>query len=537
MEKRPTKCPLCGSNISKVMNATTKNFYYKCSNHKCRFVLGSNYTDAEYYLQGQTLKTGCIKCGESLTVVNGPNGLYARCFHCDCDTRPIFYNGKMYQKWVNANRKNVKEEVNTLINSFKSSENSEDAQYDFDAYIASPVEEVPMGNLEQKDTICTKILATLRENKDKPMGATELGILTKTKINSVRTSLLSLRSLGSVKIVNFRENPTGNHTLFYQSVDSSLPEIKTYTKEDGYNTVGSFLKENAKKYGSIVRAKEILIKGLKDNAVEPVLFHSSRGICSGYPISAMEKIMDKQPIQTSLNFEEEIPQVTKSVVSRGSRDESKAKIMGIFQEDTTIPYTMAQIAKKIQANKCYTKALIKELRKSKKIKVVGWDRRAGQPGAVALKYQVTESTLPKFKTTVDNNLYVTLKQFYKKKLSGKRTTSISKAEKAVSHLPVIPLIINQRAYVGYAMADLKEIFKDCLDPSLVSTKKVKKVKRIKKIKRAKEKETFKNIDVETAVVLSQVAKEAQSRVSNPMPKRKSIFSSLTSLFKKEKVRS
>ena len=108
MERRPEKCPLCGSKITKVVNAITKNFYYKCSNNNCHFALGTEYTDAEYYLQGQTLQTGCISCSKNLTIVNGPNGLYARCFNCNCDSESTCYNGKVYSKWVNANRKNVK---------------------------------------------------------------------------------------------------------------------------------------------------------------------------------------------------------------------------------------------------------------------------------------------------------------------------------------------------------------------------------------------------------------------------------------------
>lgn len=526
--KRPTKCPLCGSKITKVMNATTKNFYYRCSNHKCRFVLGAEYTEAEYYLQGQTLQTGCINCGESLTVVNGPSGLYARCFNCNCDTRPTSYNGKMYPKWVNSNRKNVKEELQSLINEFEASKNSEDIQYDFDAFIAVPSEQkIPVKKetfIKPKGTLLSSILEVLQEDLNKPMGASEIGTTIDSHVNSVRTSLLSLRTLGLVKIVSYIENPTGNHTMLYQVTESPLPELKTYTKEEGYSTIASFLKDNIDKYGSIVRAKEVLIKGLKDNNVKAVLFNSKKGICSGYPISVMEKIMKKQPVQTSLNFEEKA--VTPAM--RGSREEGKAKILKIFQKDTTIPYTMSQIAKIINANKCYTKALIKDLRKDKKLKVVGWDPHEGQPGAIALQYQVTESALPRFKTTVDNNLYVTFKQFYRKKLSGKRVTSMSEAFKKIQNLPVIPLIINQRAYAGYSISDLKETFKKYIETPSTS---------VKRIKKAKKTTNLKNIDVETAVMISQETKEVHSRVSNPLPKKKSLFSSLSSLFKKEEVHS
>ena len=529
--RRPSKCPLCGSKITRVTNAVTKVSYFKCSNEECNFVLGENYTDAEFYLQGQSLKVGCIKCGKPLTVANGPQGLYPRCFNCNCDLSPTFYNGKMYQKWVNAQRSTAKGEIKELVKTFNTNKDSQDELYDFDAFIAQATpqatpQELPTGNLKHKDTVCTKILEILMADSNKPMGAAEIATVAKLKMNSVRTSLLSLRTLGLVKIVNYRENPTGNHTLFYQTTDSTLPEIKTYTKKDGYNTVVSFLKENADKYGSIVRSKEVLTAGLRDNKVEPVLFHSSRGICSGYQISAMESIMNKQPVQIHIPLEAEIP-----ATPPATREDGKARIMSIFQADTNTPYTTAQLAQKIKANSGYTKAIIRDLRKSKKIKIVGWDQKKGQRGAVALQYQVMESLLPKFKTTVDNNLYVTFKQFYKKKLNGKRTTSMAKAEKEVQKLPTIPLIINQRAYVGYSMADLKETFKKYMDcPSPI--KKSRKVKSITK----KVKKELTPVDVEAAVIVSQ--SQHHEVVSDPIGKKNSFIGSLTSFFKKkEKINS
>lgn len=527
--RRPSKCPLCGGKITRVTNAVTKVSYFKCSNEKCHFVLGENYTDEEFYLQGQSLKVGCIKCGKPLTVANGPQGLYPTCYNCNCDLSPTFYNGKMYSKWVNAQRSTAKGEIKELISSFNTGNDSQDELYDFAAFIAqgAPKEQ----NLKQKDTVCTKILEVLMTDSNKPMGAAEISALTKAKMNSVRISLLSLRSLGLVKVVSYRENPTGNHTLFYQTTDSALPEIKTYTKKDGYNTIVSFLKDNIDKYGSVVRAKEVLIAGLRDNKIKPVLFHSSRGICSGYQISVMESIMNKQPVQVHIPLEVE-PSITPPV----GREEGKARVLSVLQADTNIPYTTLQIAQKIKSNKGYAKAIVRSLRKAKKIKIVGWDQKKGQRGAIALQYQVMESPLPKFKTTVDNNLYMTLQQFYKKKLNGRRTTSIVKVEKEAQKLPTIPLIINQRAYVGYSVADLKETFKKYYTEEAAPVKKSHKATPVKKLHKAIKKPV--DIDVETAVLISQGTKEeAQKKVSNPLPKRKSIFNSFTSLFKREKVSS
>lgn len=508
MERRPEKCPLCGHKITKVVNAITKNFYYRCSNKECYFVLGENYTDAEYYLQGQTLQTGCISCGEKLTVVNGPNGLYSRCFKCDCDMRPMTYNGRTYQKWINAKGKNAREEVKTLINNFNSAD-SKDTQYDFDAFIASPIKEVFTENSKGKDTVGMKTLEVLMEDINKPMEPKEIGTIIDAKVTSVRTSLLSLKSLGLVKIVGYRENPSGNHTLFYQVDESPLPELKTYTKEDGYNSMIAFLKENTDRYGNILKTMKVLKKGLEDAGEKPILFHSSRGICSGYPIHLMEKIMNKQPIQTSFNFNK--VSVHRTMRGHYERNKDKDKVMALLHKNMNKSYTISQIAKEIRADESCTKDIIKELKKYKKIKVVGWNPYEEQRGIVTLKYQVNESPLPKLKTTVDNNLYVTIKQFYRKRLQGKRIASLEKAEKAVAGLPVIPLIINQKAYVGYSVADLKDVFKDCSDTS---------VSRIAKKQ---------NTDVETAVMLSSSRKK---EVSNSSPEKNSFFSSLSSFFKK-----
>lgn len=509
--RRPTKCPICGNKIVRVTNAVTKNSYFKCSNQECLFVLGEEYTDAEFNLQGQTLKATCLKCHKPLTIVNGPNGLYPRCTQCSCDFEPTFYNGKMYSRWVNARRTSAKEEIEELVKNFDL-KNNDDELYDFNAFIAS----LPEKNAQVEDTNCTKILTYLLEHKDQPIGANELSKSTGIKIGSTRTSLLSLRTLGLVKVVDYIENTLGNHTLLYQVSDSKLPEIKTYHKEDGYNSINTFLRENADKFGTVVRAKEVLRAALKKNNIEPVLFHSSRGICSGYSILKMEELM-----QQALNPASRSTKNSKK--EQGGyigRKEMKERILKIFQKNINKPYTMTQISEEIKANKCYVKALIKNLRTEKKLKVVGWEYQKGKKGAMPLQYQLTESPLNKFKVTVDNKLYLTFKQFYKKKLSGKRVTSILKAEKIVSRLPVIPLLINQRAYAGYSIADLKNAFKDYVEDS--SPLRVKRKNLKKPIP----------MEVEAALVASTVS----GTTSNPIQKKKSLFSSFASLFqKKEKI--
>ena len=100
---------------------------------------------------------------------------------------------------------------------------------------------------------------------------------------------------------------------------------------------------------------------------------------------------------------------------------------------------------------------------------------------------------------------------------------MAKAESAIKDLPIIPLIINQRAYVGYSMNDLKEVFQEYME-SPISKKSPKKIQRVVKVPS--------KVNTKTVTTISE-----RKEVSNPISK-KSFFSSITSLFqRKEKVHS
>lgn len=514
MERRPRKCPICGSKITRVTNVVTKNSYFKCSNNECSFVLGENYTDAEFNLQGTILKATCLKCNKPLVVVNGPRGLYPKCVHCSCDSEPTFYNGKMYPRWVNARRTCATEEIKQLVQNFNS-KSTDDELYDFNAFITSKSVEKKDTQALEGTTNSEKILVYLMSDTTKPRSAQDISKATGAKIGSIRTSLLSLRTLKLIKIVDYTESISGNHTLLYQVTESGLPEIATFTKEEGYNSASSFLKDNVDKYGNIIRSKEKLMAGLKEANVKPILFQSPKGVCYGYAISKMESIMnDQSPVKEENGFK-----------SSSSEKGLCGAVLDFLRKDTKKSYTIKQIVEKLGTRKDSLKISIKKLRASKKIKIVGWDlKKEGQHGAIALRYQVAESTLPKLKTTVDKNLYTTLPQFYRKKLQGKRAISLVKARKIANELTAIPLIINQRAYAGYSIADLREAFKDYVDLIPMNHKATKKSRKVTK--------STVDIDVRTAVSLSE---EQKALLSNHESEKKSIFSKIKSLFKKEKV--
>ena len=524
MSKRPTRCPICGGKITRVTNAVTKNSYFKCSNEGCHFVLGENYTDAEYYLQGRTLNTICIKCHKPLEVANGPHGLYARCFNCDCDVKPTTYNGKTYQRWANTHKLGVSEEIESLIKNFNAKEVAiEDELYDFEAFISSSPEKTTQKEPQQKDTICEKILAYLKSDLSKGRTAEDISKALDIKTSTIRTNILSLRTLELVKIVDSTSNKIGNRTLYYQSTDSSLPAIQTFSKEDGYTTINTFLKENIDKYGSVVRSKDVLLAALRKSGVQPSLFRSARGIGDGYPVSIMEKLMSQV---TNKNTKKE-----KTISKKSQSSTVFSKALQVLQENPEHAYSSLELAHLLNTTSTNISAsVIKPLMKSKKIKIVGWDYQGNSQWAVPLQYQLSSSPLPKFKISVDNHLYLTLRQFYQKRVKGKKALSFEQLEQITKNIQVVPLLINHRAYPAYTVADLKEVVANHLERN--SSKKVKRTKRCipKKVNA--------DIDIETAVMMSQnLQEETTFRVSNPI-KKKSFFSTITSLFKKkEKVHS
>lgn len=519
MSKRPARCPICGEKITRVTNAVTKNSYFKCSNEGCHFVLGENYTDAEYYLQGRTLNTVCIKCHKPLTVANGPHGLYAKCFNCDCDVKPTTYNGKTYQRWANTHKMGVSEEVESLIKNFNAKEVAvEDELYDFETFIASSPKGDTNEKFQSENTNYEKILTYLTSDLSASRTAEDISEALDIKIGTVRTSLLNLRTLELIKIVGFIPNKAGNHTILYQSVDSPLPKMQVFSKEDGYGSINSFLKDNIDKYGSVVRAKEVLLGALKKSNVKPSLFRSTRGIGDGYQTLVMEKLMDQA---TGRNIKKE------KVISKKEQPLTiRSRALQILQENPEHAYSSVELAHLLNTTSTSISAsVIKPLMKSKKIKIVGWDYQGNFHWAVPLQYQVSSSPLPKFKISVDSRLYSTLKQFYRKRIKNRKILSFKKLEQVAKTIKVVPLLINSRAYPAYSVADLKEAITNYLKDT--SNGKIKEVRHVtpKKV----------NVDVETAVFMSQSSPE--EAVSNPI-KKKSFFNTITSLFKKkEKVHS
>jgi hypothetical protein len=225
----------------------------------------------------------------------------------------------------------------------------------------------------------------------------------------------------------------------------------------------------------------------------------------------MEEIMNSK--SSSETKKSETPKENEAIsVAPTSRSGIRESIINILRKDLNKSYTIKELSKKLKSNRICVRNIIRALKETKKIKIVGWEYREGYPGASALSYQLIESTLPKLKVTTDNNSYLTLKQFYKKKLRGKRCTSMKNIEQIIRSLPVTPLIINKRAYAGYATSDLKEAFKEYLD--LPSPKKTRsKVKPVK---------------INTAEI----------PVSNPISEKKTVFNFFSSLFrKKEEIHS
>lgn len=501
MTRRPTKCPICGNKITRVTNAVTKNSYFKCLNKDCYFALSSQYTDEEFSLQGRRLQTTCLKCGEPLTVVNGPHGLYPRCLNCSCDSEPTLYNGKMYSRWVNAHRVSAKEEIEKLINSF----NAEDAMYDFDSALSEPTNSTEKDKKTtrvsklRKDSIKSSILNLLRKNLNKGMGANEIG----SKLNKkyIRMNIKYLKQNKLIKVVGYNQNHEGkNFELLYQLPESALPELKIYEKSEGYTSVSSFLKER----GCSPLTRKAVEASLKRNKVSPVPFNSLKGICIGYSVLELEKVLA------------DIIKKKRSARARTSL-ECSGRILSVLGKNVNSPYTIQQIANEIGESVQGTSVHVKKLRNCRKLKIVGWDRASSEGGPFALQYQLAKSPLPKFKVTTNKRLYMTLHQYYNKNLRGRQLTSPLKATGALKNLQSIPLLVHNKAYEGYLISDLKGAFEACVESNNIQPRAASKRTR---------KEVSIPVDVEGAVLVSQ-------KSSQDKKEKKSVLNYLFSIFRKE----
>jgi transcription initiation factor IIE alpha subunit len=515
MTKRPVVCPICGSKVVKVTNAVTKNSYFKCSNDGCMFVLGEEYTDAEFHLQGQLLKTTCLKCHKPLMVINGPHGLYPRCSNCTCDFEPTLYNGKMYSRWVNAHRNSAKEEVKELIKVFNTQKEEvkvEDTLYDFEAFVAStPVKELPSPDKSKRrrnKSNSIKILEFLKSDMSIPRRPSDICKKAGVNSESIQSALSYLMKDGLIRIVKCSPNTQGNFHSYYQITQSNLPELKIYHKEDGYNSVTAFLKKN----GISIIHNHRLIETLKNRGIEPVLFNSSRGICYGYKITDMKEALNGNSTKKS-----EVKVEVKTSETPVNSKALQKQIVELMQNYISKSYSADDLSKVLKVDKWSVHWAIRKLKESKKIRIVDCAVSSEHGGPLSMKYQLVESPLPKLKVTTNKSAYMTISQFYDKKLRGKRSMPLNRASQEVKKLQGIPLLIKNKAYMGYAVSDLKEIFKDYIGAPVKTS--------------YKETATSIPVEVEAAVIASQ------NKVSNPIAKKKSLLGTITSFFKKEKAHS
>lgn len=519
--RRPTKCPLCGGKITRVTNAVTKNSYFKCSNEECTFVLGEEYTDAEFYLQGQTLNSTCIKCREPLTIVNGPHGLYPRCTHCACDFEPTMYNGKMYSRWVNARRNSVKEEIENLIEAFNSNAaNADDELYDFEAFIHSaPAKECKESKKEKSLTTSNLNLTQLKisdwfsRNKEEVVTSKDIKDKFSIASETARNYMHTLKKLHLIKIVGAKDASNGALTALYQDIEGPLPEAEIH--KEGYMSTYEFCEKKRK-----CSAKKQLMEVLQKNNVEGVIASKGKGLFKGFTNSDLEAAWKEMKSPTE---EPEQPHIELS--KEASTNEIKDAIVKVFQRNLNKSYTIDELSRELSLKTWKVIKILRTLKENRKIKIVGWNLTEDRRGPVALHYQLSESNLPKLKTTIDNSLYMTVQQFYNKKLNGKRVISLKEMNSKIKkNLTPIPLLINQRAFVGYPVSELKETLKSYIEAAPKTRK--RNYCSHKKVE----------IPVEVEAALIQTAKNSNKNASNPIQK-KSFLSVVSSFFKREKVHS
>ena len=503
--KKPTICPICGSKVKKVMHAVTRNSYFKCTNIKCHFALGVNYTETELNLQGTLLTSECLKCGKKLEVANGPHGLYGRCFNCNCDITPTKYQGKLYIKYANAYRNSVKEEVETLINNYQKGE--ADKEFDFEANIAIPTKESTYKSKEPQKgsapygSLVYKVTQTLSGSISTPMSCEDISKKTNISLSQARSTINKLKKFNKVKVVGYLEE-YAKPTMLYQLIESSLPEVEVMKWNDEYTSITQFIKDNHSKYGNATKMRHIINAGIKKYNIKSVVTQDNKGFVSSFKKEELTQIMEGTWKQSSSN---EQLKLLKEAPQKSPDKSSKVisnNILQLMREDLGTPWSCTDITKKLNGKPLTVQKVVNDLLKARKIKIVGLKERKGTQ---ICTYQTIQSSIPKLKITKDTKSYMTINSFYEKRLRGKRALNqYAIREKVVKTLEPTPLIQQGRMYIGYSTAELENLFRD----ELGSSNRKKKIKRTANLK--------KRTPIET---------------KSPVPqKTKSLFGFFSSLF-------
>ena len=506
MRDKPMACPICGANVKVV--EVKNGAYYKCSNNECHFCVGSNYTDEEIALQGKKLNSVCLQCGAPLEVACGPHGLYPKCFECDCDSKPMKVGGVVVTKWANAHSWNAKEEIKNLKKEFK---NQNELAYDFEdeePSITKKVEKISSNNFSKLEQRFQRVLDLLSSSPKKSFSASDISNKLNIEVSTVRCYLSTLRERKLIKITSCKFVVRGSMILYYNLMDSPIPELKIYTESEGYTTASKFHDKVRDKYKFTI-ALSILKKNIKRNKLQMYPLQFERGAIPSYKEEDLLKMLglvEKEEIKP-------IKKTEKREIIEASANTIEKAIIEKLSENLEKPFTLKGISYATKRSPISVRVRVRALVKSKKVKVVGWDQtRANSRGPVKLEYQLKESPLPKLDIIKDNVNYLTINQFYAKRIQGLRKTSLQNVIKLVkkSALTPVPLMINKRAYIGYSIKDLNAIATNLLESPFNSKKPVNRKK----------------------VLVKTTAGKSNSQKRESAKKPFNLFNTFFSLFKK-----
>lgn len=164
-------------------------------------------------------------------------------------------------------------------------------------------------------------------------------------------------------------------------------------------------------------------------------------------------------------------------------------IVSIMAENPETPYTVEQMSQETGVSVPTIRTYIKQLRTSRKVKLVGWDMT--KTGPATLLYQTFRSPLKALKTVTPEEGYDSVNNFVKKHKDLVGTSMPSAFLYAVEqeNLTVYPLLLGIGVVKGYKLTELKRLAKKLY--STPSTTKPNKRKYNKKAKKAKRKYTKK----------------------------------------------
>ena len=259
MNEKLKKCPLCGSEVVFAYNNNSKQGYYKCSNTECHFRLGMNYSEKEIALQGITLNAVCGGCGSSLTIANGPKGLYATCLRCDYDTTPNMVYGFIFRKHANAHNIEAQEEIVELKKAYKGIVN-EDYSFDdflgFEEEIQEYTQEIAEETQDEASVNVDRDRFVTLYNKGYSIAQLSQALnITRSQARAVKRELLSENVIStyvkknhprlSIDSLENQEKKTSNKKQ--QTSDKKITIASTPTKGSALEAVINFLKANLNK--------------------------------------------------------------------------------------------------------------------------------------------------------------------------------------------------------------------------------------------------------------------------------------------------